>query len=192
MKRVVTVSLNQQNFNFDEDAYDVLRSYFKRAEAQLASDPGRVEVLADLERSIAEKCQTMLHERKNVITIEEMRNILAEVGVVDPPLDEPIGAGGGTYESAARQKSLVQIRDGAMVSGVCNGLAAHFGIDVTLLRVIFVVLAVLSSGAFLILYAALMFLIPYDSDVEKINDQSMPGFMFKLVTHTKRKLAGSS
>ena len=163
----------------------------ERAEARLAGDPGRTEVLADLERSIAEKCLTVLHERKNVVTIEEMRSILAQVGVVDVTA-EASGAESaeGAFDSSSR-RPLVQIREGAMVSGVCNGLAAHLGVDVTLLRVIVVVLVVITSGAFLLLYGALMFILPYDSYVEKDNDQSLPGFMFKLVTHTKRKLAGT-
>jgi hypothetical protein len=42
-----------------------------------------------------------------------------------------------------------------------------------------------------LVYIAMMFLIPYDTNIEKINDQSLPGFMFKLVTQTKRKFAGT-
>lgn len=192
MKRVVTVELNGLSFNFDEDAYDALRAYLRRAEAQLVGDPGRAEVIADLERSIAEKCQPFLHAAKNVITAEELRGVLAQIGLVE-------GYGEAADESAARQSSsttsddrpLVQIREGAMVSGVCNGLAARFGIDVTIVRVLFVFLAIVSSGTFVLIYLLMMFLIPYDTNIEKINDQSLPGFMFKLVTQTKRKLAGT-
>jgi phage shock protein PspC (stress-responsive transcriptional regulator) len=193
MKRVVTVSLNGTSFNFDEDAYDALRSYMKRAEAQLASDPGRAEVLADLERSIAEKCQGVLHPQKDVVTYEEVRVVLAEIGVVHGTAEDWQAQSAGTsYERTSVRAPLTQIREGAMISGVCNGLAVHFGFDVTILRVIFVILAIVTSGAFVLAYGAMMFLIPYDTNVEKINDQSIPGFMFKLVTHTKRKLAGTS
>jgi phage shock protein PspC (stress-responsive transcriptional regulator) len=192
MKRVVTVNLNGMSFNFDEDAYDELRSYLKRAEAQLASDPGRGEVIADLERSIAEKCQGVLSPQKNVVTLAEIRAVLAQIGVVETRTEDSQArdAGGNTGHESSR--TLVQIREGAMVSGVCNGLGAHFGLDVTLVRVIFIVLALASSGAFVLVYITMMFLIPYDTNIEKINDQSLPGFMFKLVTQTKRKLAGSS
>jgi phage shock protein PspC (stress-responsive transcriptional regulator) len=193
MKRVVTVDLNGMSFNFDEDAYDALRSYMRRAEAQLASDPGRTEVLADLERSIADKCQGVLNAQKNVVTHEEMRAVLATIGVVNGTAEDLNSHGAGTsYERATTRRQLTQVREGAMISGVCNGLATHFGFDVTLLRVIFVILAIVTSGAFVLAYGAMMFLLPYDTDVEKINDQSIPGFMFKLVTHTKRKLAGTS
>lgn len=193
MKRVVTVNLNNTSFNFDEDAYDELRRYLARAEAQLASDPGRAEVIADLEQSIAEKCQGCLNPQKNVITLDETRAVLAQIGVVEGRNEERAGAGGATFggPNGTDSKQLVQIREGALVSGVCNGVAAHFGVDVTLMRVIFVVLAIATSGAFLFVYAAMMFLIPYDTNIEKVNDQSLPGFMFKFVTHTKRKLGTS-
>ena len=192
MKRVVTVNLNGMSFNFDEDAYDELRSYLKRAEAQLANDPGRGEVIADLERSIAEKCQGVLSAQKNVVTLAEIRAVLAEIGVVETRTEgaeEPDVDGSAR---AASQRTLVQIREGAKISGVCNGLGAYFGVDVTLVRVIFIVLAIASSGAFVLVYITMMFLIPYDTNIEKINDQSLPGFMFKFVTQMKRKLAGSS
>jgi phage shock protein PspC (stress-responsive transcriptional regulator) len=190
MKRVVTVNLNGMSFNFDEDAYDELRRYLKRAEAQLASDPGRAEILADIERSIAEKCQGVLNAQKNVVTAEEVRVVLAAIGVVDPHTDEWHDA--KSVAAGMHDRQLVQIREGAMVSGVCNGLAAYFGMDVTILRVIFVVLGIVSSGLFVLVYGAMMFLIPYDTNVEKMNDQSLPGFMFKFVTQMKRKLAGTS
>jgi len=46
-----------------------------------------------------------------------------------------------------------------MVAGVCGGLAEYFGIDVTLIRVIFVVLA-LMAGPGLLLYLALWVTLP--------------------------------
>ena len=191
MKRVVTVALNGMSFNLDEDAYDALRSYMKRAEAQLANDPGRLEVLADIERSIAEKCQPFLHEQKNVVTSEEMASVLAQIGVVEGYTASEESSGARHAFESSSDRPLLQVREGAMISGICNGLAFKFGFDVTLIRVVFVILAIATSGAFTFLYIVMMFLIPYDTNVEKINDQSLPGFMFKFVTQTKRKLGTS-
>src|SRR5262245_59349355 len=127
MKRVVTVNLNNTSFNFDEDAYDELRRYLSRAEAQLANDPGRAEVIADVERSIAEKCAGYLNPQKNVVTLEEMRTMLSQIGVVEGRDEARAGPGGAAFGDTdamgeARTKQLVQIRVGAMVSGVCNGV----------------------------------------------------------------------
>ncbi len=46
-----------------------------------------------------------------------------------------------------------------MLAGVCGGLADYFGVDVTLIRVIFVVLAVM-GGAGLVIYLAMWLLVP--------------------------------
>jgi phage shock protein PspC (stress-responsive transcriptional regulator) len=193
MKRVVTVELNGMSFNLDEDAYDLVHAYLRRAEAQLASDPGRAEVIADLERSIAEKCQPFLSAHKNVITAEEMRSVLDQIGTVGDDAGPSSANTSSQHESTVGgdDPPLVQVREGAMVSGVCNGLAVRYGIDVTIIRVLFVLLALLTSGAFVLVYIAMMFIIPYDTNIERLNDQSLPGFMFKFVTCTKRKLAGT-
>jgi|GEM_PF-187201 len=45
-----------------------------------------------------------------------------------------------------------------IVGGVCSGLAAYFGVDVLLVRVIFVILAVAPPGIGIILYLVLWFL----------------------------------
>lgn len=190
MKRVVTINLNGMSFNLDEDAYDELRGYLRRAEAQLANDPGRAEVIADIERSIAEKCHGFVHAQKNVVTLDEVRSVLAQIGAVEGRAEEPSASFNDAGPRDPASKQLVQIRDGAMVSGICNGLGPYFGIDVLIVRVIVIVLAIATSGGFILVYAAMMFLIPYDTYIEKINDQSLPGFMFKFVTQTKRKFAG--
>src|SRR6202044_3225861 len=48
--------------------------------------------------------------------------------------------------SGAAPKRLYQIRAGAMLSGVCTGLAAYLNIDVTIVRIMFVVLTLLTGG----------------------------------------------
>ncbi len=49
-------------------------------------------------------------------------------------------------------KKLVRVEDGRMIAGVCTGLGVYFGVDPTIIRVIFIVLSFLSFafGAFLL------------------------------------------
>jgi phage shock protein PspC (stress-responsive transcriptional regulator) len=54
-----------------------------------------------------------------------------------------------------------------MISGVCNGIAAYFGIDVTIVRVVFVALAIITGGAWILAYIVMMFVIPYASTSEE-------------------------
>lgn len=60
-------------------------------------------------------------------------------------------------------KQLRRPFDDRMVAGVCSGLARYFGVDPTLFRVGFAVLALVTWGAALIAYAVAWVVIP-DAD----------------------------
>jgi phage shock protein C len=49
-------------------------------------------------------------------------------------------------------KRLVRRRDDRMVAGVCSGVAAYLGVDVTLVRLLTVIGAIISFGTVAIAY----------------------------------------
>ncbi|MFO7661840.1 MAG: PspC domain-containing protein [Chloroflexota bacterium] len=57
------------------------------------------------------------------------------------------------------EKRLLRIEEGRMIAGVCTGLAAYLGVDPTLIRVIFVLLAIFGGGGLLI-YLILWLIMP--------------------------------
>ena len=59
-----------------------------------------------------------------------------------------------------RGGQLVRPRFPRKLAGVCSGLAQHFGWNVTLLRVLLVLLTVASTGCMVLAYAAAWVLIP--------------------------------
>jgi phage shock protein C len=56
-------------------------------------------------------------------------------------------------------KKLYRSRNDRMLAGVCGGLADYFGVDPTIVRILFVLFA-LAGGPGLILYIILMLVIP--------------------------------
>ena len=54
-----------------------------------------------------------------------------------------------------------------MIAGVCTGLAAFFGVDVTIVRIVFLVLVVLTKGFWALAYGVLMFVIPSANTAEE-------------------------
>ena len=56
-------------------------------------------------------------------------------------------------------RKLYRSKTNRQVAGVCGGLAEHFNLDPTLIRVLFVVLAVL-GGSGVILYVAMWIIVP--------------------------------
>jgi phage shock protein PspC (stress-responsive transcriptional regulator) len=72
---------------------------------------------------------------------------------------------GGSSSEAPRR--LYQIREGAVISGVCKGLAAYLNIDVSIIRILFVVLSILTGGVWILIYIVMMFVIPYAQTSEQ-------------------------
>jgi phage shock protein PspC (stress-responsive transcriptional regulator) len=205
MNKVTTINLNGRAYQLEEQAYEPLRAYLDEAARLLADDPDCREILADLEQAIADKGARYLGAGKNVLTEAEMMRILQEMGPVEPgeqDAAEPVASGGagtrGTEraaappprDSAAAPKRLYQLKQGAMISGVCNGLAAYFGMDPTIMRLIFVLLLFLTSGVWILAYLLLMFVMPVATTAEERAAASgRPFDAQELVKEAKRHYA---
>ena len=61
-------------------------------------------------------------------------------------------------------KRLVRVEEGRMLAGVCEGLAQYFGVDTTVVRIIFVLLALFAAGGVL-LYLILWLIMPMEGTV---------------------------
>jgi len=72
--------------------------------------------------------------------------------------------------SGNETKILVRSRKGRMVAGVCAGLADYFGMDVTLVRVIVAVIAVITGGVGVLAYLAAWAIIPDEGEKTSIAD----------------------
>jgi phage shock protein C len=72
--------------------------------------------------------------------------------------------------SGNETKVLVRSRKGRMVAGVCAGLADYFGMDVTLVRVIVAVIAIITGGLGLLAYLAAWAIIPDEGEKTSIAD----------------------
>jgi phage shock protein PspC (stress-responsive transcriptional regulator) len=167
MQKVISINLNGNAYQLDENGYDALHQYLASAERALAANPDRVEIMADLEQAIADKCQKFLGPHKSIVTAVEIAEIVKEMGPIDPaPGDEEPGREGAAAHDAEtrrddpRPRRLYRIPSGGMIAGVCNGLAAYFAVDVALIRIGFVLAALLTKGAAILGYVLMMFIVP--------------------------------
>jgi phage shock protein PspC (stress-responsive transcriptional regulator) len=183
----------------EEQAYDQLRAYLDEAARLLADDPDCREILADLEQAIGDRGARLLGAGQNVISAAQMRRILDEMGPVETgePAGPDASAAGAASDDgpaprgSAGPKRLYLIEEGAMVAGVCNGLAAYFGLDPTIVRLIFVGLLVLSTGFFGIAYLLLMFVVPTARTAEeRAAARGLPFNAQELVDQAKQHYAG--
>jgi phage shock protein PspC (stress-responsive transcriptional regulator) len=195
MNPVISVNLNGNAYQIEEAGYTLLRAYLDRAAAALKGNPDEAEILADLEQAIADKCQRGLGPNKTVVTAAEMTQVLAEMGPVDAangdgaqadaasPKTEPAGAASGDAEKAKR---LYQIKEGAMISGVCTGLSAYLHVDVTIIRIAFLILAYW-GGVGIGAYILLMVVIPKATTDEQVAAAHGEPFNAReVIDHAKR------
>jgi phage shock protein C len=65
-------------------------------------------------------------------------------------------------------RTLVRRRDGRMLAGVCAGVADYLGVDVTIVRVIWAVVSVITGGAGVLAYLAAWIIIPDEGQKSSI------------------------
>jgi phage shock protein PspC (stress-responsive transcriptional regulator) len=155
MQRIsVTVTLNRSTLQFDETAFQRLEQYLADARRTLEGNPDRDEIIADLEQAVADQCTRRLAAGATIVTLAELQPALEEIGPVQAP---------GTTASSpgSTSRPLQQVSEGALISGVCLGLARYFGLDVMLLRIAAVLLLFATGGGMILVYLALMLLMPY-------------------------------
>lgn len=176
MNKVITINLGGNAYQLEEGGYDALRAYLESAAVKLQGNPDRDEILSDIERAIAEKFRALLASHKNVVEAKEVTTVLAEMGPVEAEPTEAAGkgasdagakgetngqktAGEKTAESSGTPRRLYRIQEGAMIAGVCNGIAAYVNIDPTFVRIAFILLTIF-WGTGLLLYVVMAFLVP--------------------------------
>jgi phage shock protein C len=74
-------------------------------------------------------------------------------------LPQPEGATPGERRHMDPTRKLYRSKSNRQLAGVCGGLAQYFNIDPTLVRVLFILLAVL-GGSGLVLYLAMWIIVP--------------------------------
>jgi phage shock protein PspC (stress-responsive transcriptional regulator) len=157
MNKVVTIHLDGIAYSLEEGAYDALRAYLDAAKVMLLQNPDKDEIIKDLEQAIGTKLNGYLNAHKNVITQPDIDTVLTEMG---PVAADGEGEAGKTTNTASTPKRLYRIPEGEWIAGVCNGLAAYFGIDVALVRLVWVILAFVTGGTFVVVYILAAIFIP--------------------------------
>lgn len=181
MKKTVSVNIKGTNFQVEEDAYELLQDYIDRLTAALGTEEGSQEIIEDIELRIAEICTSKLNDSKTVIEFKDIEGILQTLGDPSDYVDND-GSESGYSESQSMgaqpssgkaERRLFRDPDSALLGGVCSGFANYFGIDVVIMRVIFV--ALLFIGILVPLYIILWIIIPKaESTIDRLRMRGRP------------------
>lgn len=155
MKKTVQINIIGVIFSIEEDAYHKLSEYMRSIQQYFASFDGSLEIIQDIESRIVEKFLAYQKEdQTKVITLTEVDQLIQSMGTVaDFEAIEEEQEHTQPNPSSADIKTPKRIfRDTQRkaISGVLAGLANHLNVDVTWVRIIFLVLffggAPLSEG----------------------------------------------
>ena len=97
-----------------------------------------------MELRISELFSERLNDKKQVITLPDVEEIIAQMGKPEEFSDDTTQDNHSYTPDATDKKGMKRLfrdPDNKVMGGVCAGIAAYMGWDVTLLRIIFIVLA---------------------------------------------------
>lgn len=168
MKKTLTVNLGGTVFHIDEDAYKLLDEYINNLKLHFRKQEGAQEIVNDIENRISELFAEKVNCGSEVITIEYVEEIIERMG-------KPEELAGTESESTSQsrtdstytggqynysRKRLFRNPDDRVLGGVVSGLGAYLGWDVTLLRLLLIVILVAGVGTLIPIYIVCWIVIP--------------------------------
>ena len=162
MNKTVNINLAGIFFHIDEDAYAKLQHYIDAIKRSLANTQGQAEIIADIEARIAELFAEKIKDERQVIGNKEVDEIITIMGqpedyMVDEEIfeDQPYST-----HSRTSGKQLFRDTEHSYIGGVSSGLGHYLGIEAIWVRLLWIILTIASSGAFILIYIALWIFVP--------------------------------
>jgi len=166
MKKTLTVNLNNIVFHIDDDAYDALQNYLNEIEKYLSEDEKK-EVMSDVESRIAELFNERLQKNKNVISVEDVQEIIEILGKPsqfssedDESEEQQEGKKAKSETRYSGRRRYYRDPENAILGGVAGGIAAYLGWDVTLIRIALVALVFFGAGTIVPIYIIVWIVAP--------------------------------
>lgn len=154
MKRIERIQIASRSFFFDEDAYHLLGNFIEQIRRLYKDDAGDARV-TEVESRVAEMC----HEKvgtDGIVTVAMINEVLSVIGIkMETPsvADDADADGAGCdteseqdaawYKAMLKGRKLFRDKHNNILGGVLSGIAMYYGVDVSALRVIAILLFVL-------------------------------------------------
>ena len=163
MNKTVNINLAGTFFHIDEDAYARLQRYLEAIRHSFSNTQGRDEIISDIEARIAELFNEKIKNDRQVISIKEVEEVITIMGqpedyMVDEEIfdDEPKRS----RSTKTVGKQLFRDTENGHVGGVSSGLGHYLGIEAIWVRLLWILLTIFSSGAFILIYIAFWIFVP--------------------------------
>lgn len=171
MKETINVNIAQQAFTMDIDAYRSLTAYLDDVSRRLPD--GDDETYADIEARIAEIFRERVPSPMMVITLGVVELTIHQIGAPETfgraTREANIHAENEAEAEDATEgkRKLYRSRSCRAIGGVCGGIAEYMNADVSMVRILAILLIFFAGGS-VMLYVILWIILP-EEPVRKIN-----------------------
>ncbi len=176
MKQVININFQGRVVPIEVTAFEMLKNYTESLNRHFANEEGKEEIINDIESRIGELFQERIKNGATCITEDDVNAIIASMGRPEDFEAEDGTASSASASSSANQqqsgysqqntssatgthKRLYRDENNKILGGVCAGVANYFGIDTTLVRILFVL-----TGVGLLAYILLWIFVPNNAD----------------------------
>jgi len=195
MNKTILITLNKIIFHIEEDAYEILKNYLDAIKEHFSANGDALEILTDMESSIAEKFLEKYPDKEHIIAkadVEELIKVMGTVDDIDKETETKFKSEEKAPASNNKLKKLYRNPDDVIIAGVCSGLAAYFGIDPIIIRVLFIV-TIFFGGTGIIAYLILWVVMPEaKTSAQKLEMQGDPVTLKKIEENIREKLKTDS
>lgn len=142
MKKTINVAIGGCAFTLEEDAYKIMNGFLEGFESALDESSVSDKVMDELEDRIADLLKQKMRGCE-VATAAMVQEIIDQIGYPEgytPKAKET--------EQGYAPKKFFRDTDDRKIAGVCSGLALYFGVDVVIIRVLFLIALFCASAGF--------------------------------------------
>lgn len=186
MKKTLNINLAGYPFIIDEDAYNLLKDYLDTIRYAFVTTDDTEDLAADIESRIAEILLEKNQNLNKIVSLSEISQVIERIGqpsdfieieteTVNPDREEtqekieikeepqtppPYTQAPPYSRNPFVRKKIFRDPQNALLGGVCSGLASYLNMDVTIVRLIAVILFFFSASTVAIVYIILWIVLP--------------------------------
>lgn len=172
MKQVININFQGRVVPIEVTAFELLKNYTESLSRHFANEEGKEEIINDIESRIGELFQERIKNGATCITEVDVNAIINSMGRPED-FEAEEGTTAANYADANAQqqsyyeqqgstgthKRLYRDEKNKVLGGVCAGIANYFGIDTTLVRILFIL-----TGIGFLAYILLWVFVPNNAD----------------------------
>ncbi len=194
MNRIIAINLCGIVFQIDETAYDSLKKYLSDIRIHLGNSSSANEIYQDVENRIAELFQHKINSGAQAILPKDVNEVMEMMGqpeqfkeFTEENQQQNSSANSTEYTILNQQRRIYRNTDDKVLGGVCSGLAAYFGVDPVIIRLVFVALFFAGGFAFLIYIICWIAIPKASSPAEKMAMMGKPFTFYDVKKNVQRE-----